>query len=521
MESYWPDLWYYARKFDTLEEAQILIDYMKTALYERPDNDELLTMTFSNPGGQYFALIAGFPTKQTKQLVTLLTDKPSIKMTPEEIDYAREEIAKLRREQGVSDEEMLQWTQKQGTPDFFIHEIMRDYLHATEEESGDIRIPVPGLERIPPTPEEFDHYKNRPFIIFYRDIMFRDMDRLKEHGPYPVLDGTEVYTEATKYTIGRKIKESDKYQFDLSAQAMLKSVRDPEQTAWLPLSNHLWIEFAQPICNECTANEPVKALWINNAWAGKYIYELMEKAKRPDVYEAMLDRHVLYYTMWSLDIITSDCYELFDFTYDTQISEFVYPASHKCPWKQCDYPIKEGPGTLGTCVPCEHCRAALDYWASVLNTAIRQIRREFALVPEEPAPLQSRVESYSEEVQVSVGKGKNKRTVKQQVKREVEYRVVSYEVSEISAESRQRARDLLEEEQSRGNWLTVTDPLSIAWEYKQINVSRGRFLDPERNPRWKQKKHIDIAPFKKWVPMLRERKTIKRVKARRYTKESQ
>lgn len=520
--NYDPGLWYRAARYDTYEEAALFGQKLNAELEKHVPGENLITMSFENPNKHILVLTIGYPDERAKMVVESLYERPPEPLRDGDIEYALRQVRELRREEGMSDIDAAEWAANRmlesGMPGTYMQRIMQDYLHATEDENGDYRVPVPALDRQRPTDEEFSMYKNKPFIVFFRDMQCRDLERLKDHGPYPYLKGTEIATEGTKYTINRKIKDADKYQFDLSAQAMLEAVRDPAQTSWLRRENHLWIEFQEPISNEYSADEAIKAIWVNDAYAARYINELVAKADNPDVYNAMLARNILYMNYWSMDIVTADCYELFDYTYDIHKEEFVYLASHKCPWRQCEYPLKEGEGHLGLCVPCEHCLSALDYWSSVLHTAIRQIQREYALVPEEPAPLKSRIESYSEEVIANVGKGKNKRKLKQTVKREVEYRVVSYEVSEISGESRQRARDLIAEEQSRGNWLTVHDPFAIAWEYKAIDVSRGRVLDPERNPRWKRKQHINIVPFKKWVPMLKEKRTIKRVKARRFAK---
>jgi hypothetical protein len=120
-----------------------------------------------------------------------------------------------------------------------------------------------------------------------------------------------------------------------------------------------------------------------------------------------------------------------------------------------------------------------------------------------------------------IGKSrKNARLVPQTVQRHIDYRVISFEVSELDQEVRSQAQAIIEQEEAkvsqdkRPYWLTLAEKDAIIWEYKQFDTSRGRFLDPARNPRWKSKRRIDVETYKRWVPMLKI--SIKRVHARRY-----
>jgi len=362
-----------------------------------------------------------------------------------------------------------------------------------------------------------------PFLIGYRDLQARGIETTADKYGVPRGEGTNVLQETMNAIIWRKLKRAEKYQFDNSALAMLNTVRDSAASAWLPLETPLWIEFAQAL--QTAHGEDIRALWVHTMDLQNDIREVAPPGRDLQVYKLMMERNALYRGYWSFNVIDIRAREIFDFTYDVARGRYVYLYSHVCPYGKCNYTVPETRYSLGECSPCLECRAALAYWASVLHTAIRMIRREYALAPEEPRPWAARPEGYSETVKVKVGKGKNARHVREEKRREVAYRLVSYEVSEIAPAAIAQGEEIVAHEESEGsaqgkrpNWLTLAQANAIIWEYRAIDTSKGRTLDPERNPRWKVKQHIEIAPFKKWVPMLApgERKTIKRVTARRY-----
>src|SRR5487761_404862 len=361
-----------------------------------------------------------------------------------------------------------------------------------------------------------------PFIIGYRDLQALSLVQTPEKYHVRESEGTQALGQAMNAILRRKLKRADKYQFDLSAIAMLDTVREPNAQAWLPLENHLWIEFTQGINTQ--HGEDVRALYVHSMDLESDIKEVAPAGRDLATYRLMIERNTLYKGYWSFNVITGRCKELFDFTYDVAQGSYVYLYSHVCPYGACNYSRPETRYDLGECSPCLECRAALAYWASVLHTAIRIIRREFALAPEEPRPYPITPEGYTETVKVKVGKGKNAHKIAQEKRREVDYRLDYFGVSEIGYPARALGEEIIEREESaaqekgkRANWLTLADKGAIIWEYREIDTSRGRTLDPERNARWKSYQHVEIAPFKKWIPMLaRERKTIKRVTARRY-----
>jgi hypothetical protein len=494
-------MWYRAARYDTLEECQEFYMRLRANLELRPEaDDDLVTLDFGVPNGAYYAVAMGFPAQSTIDYANLLFENPPALLSREEIEFAKMQIVKLRRDSGVSDEVSRDYAREKlramGAPDAALQTILRDYAEATP----DLSLPKPK--------------KNVPWIAVYREQQSREIDHVMlDENPYEIVENTFVTGNIMKKLNDLKLARSEKYQFGESAMKMLETVFSPDKKSWVTLPNHLWIEFLpQSISNE--HGEDIRMLWVHRMDMEADINNLVQKNSTVGL--ALQWRNTMYKHLWSFNVITSQGREYFDFTYDEVKKDWVYPASHICPWKECTYPKTEFGLDPGRCDPCRRCLAAFSYWSAMLHAAIRMVRREFALLPQEPRPFEVITSSYTEETQVKVGKGKNAKKIKKEVKREVEYRFVTYEVSEFSSEERRTSKEALEQEHP-GNWLTFAEPKTVIWEYKTINTSKGRTLDPERNPRWKKYQHMKILPFKRWVPMYtKEIKTIKRVSAQRF-----
>lgn len=516
-------IWYRAAKYGTQQEAFNALNKLKAGVaHLRGEN--LLTLMFSNPAVDYFVAAVGYPSPSARAQVEKLIAHP-VTLNNEEIGFMRDEVSKVRRGRGMSDREATRWAEHRldaaGLPEEIKREVLRDYTGESEPFTGQLASSspaLPGLQAGAPL-----KLQRIPFLIGYRDIQAQALGQTPGKYHVPESRGTQALTEAMNIIIWRKLKRAEKYQFDSSAIAMLNTVRDSAATTWLPLESPLWVEFTQAL--QTTHGEDIRALYAHPMNLESDIREVAPASRDLTLYRLLMERNELYKGYWSFNVVTGHCKELFDFTYDVAQGRYVYLYSHVCPSGKCAYTVPETRYSLGECSPCLECQSALTYWASVLHTAIRMIRREYALAPEEPSPWAARPEGYSETVNVKVGKGKNARHVREEKRREVAYRLVSYEVSEIGYPARALAEEIIEREESaaqgeskRPNWLKLAQADAIIWEYRAIDTSKGRTLDPEHNPRWKSYQHIEIAPFKKWVPMLREseRKTIKRVTARRY-----
>src|SRR5487761_998270 len=507
--------WYRAARYDTQQEAWNALNKLKAGVaHLRGEN--LLTVMFSNPAVVYFVAAVGFPTPSAREQVEQLILSP-VTLTNEEIGYMRNEVTKMRRGAGMSDREASEHVEKKmgaaGVPEVIKQKIANDFREGFPQDmlaqaARENKLDLIEQAYLHDNPRGYERAKftgqlaqtspalpgleagaslkmqRIPFIIGYRDLQSIALGQTPAKYHVRENEGTQALERAMNTIVWRKLKRADKYQFDLSAIAMLDTVREPSAQAWLPVESNLWIEFTQGIKTQ--HGEDIRALYVHSMDLESDIKEVAPAGRDLATYRLMIERNTLYKGYWSFNVITGRCKELVDFTYDVAQGSYVYLYSHVCPYGACSYSRPETRYDLGECSPCLECRAALAYWASVLHTAIRIIRREFALAPEEPRPYPITPEGYTETVKVKVGKGKN-------------------------------AHKIAQEKRKRANWLTLADKGAIIWEYREIDTSRGRTLDPERNARWKSYQHVEIAPFKKWIPMLaRERKTIKRVTARRY-----
>jgi hypothetical protein len=523
-------MWYRAARYDTKEEALEFINRVKPMLRTREDpTDNILTVTFGTPENAVYAVVLGYPTPATIAYVEKLFERPAIVLSQEELHFATLAVKNMRRDAGVGDQEASAWARQRlqglGAPDDLVAQVAQDFAgepgRSFDAVAGSGSPALPGLQ--PGTPLKITPI---PFIIGYRDLQARGIASTPDKYHVQRSAGTDTLQDTMNTIIARKLKRADKYQFDASAIAMLDTVIDTHAQDWLHLQNNLWVEFAQALNTAHGAD--IRALWVHSMDLQGDIKEVAPPGQEIQVYRLMMERNALYKDFWSFNIITARCKEMFDFTYDMAGGRFVYLYSHVCPYGDCGYPIPETRYTLGECSPCLQCQSALAYWASLLHTSIRIIRREFALAPQEPRPYPLAPETYTETVNTRVGKGKNARHIRQEKRREIDYRLVSFEVSELGYPARALGDEIIEQEEraaqekgKRANWLTLAQagaPDTIIWEYREIDTSKGRTLDPGHNPRWKEYKHLEIAPFKKWIPMLsRDRKVIRRVTARRYT----
>lgn len=453
-------------------------------------------------------------TPAVSEVITRELSRGEICQLPEEVLQTIIQRVKDRREQ------------RTGSSEFESHTPTRvDYRVPVlrESETGEIVQTFPGQVEI--TGEMPFRTRERwetsspmqtgiPFIIRYRNAQEH---LIADKSP------TEQVKVAMSALIDRKLRRSEKYQFDASALAMLRTVHDPNAQNWLALSNHVWIEFQHELATPYGAN--IRALWVHSMETDDALREMFPAGQNPQLHRLMMRRNALYQHFWSFNVITSHSEEMFDFTYDVAHEDYVYLYSHVCPYGNCSYPVPETLQTLGECQPCSQCQTALAYWASILHTSLRIIRREYALAPQEPPPWTITPEVYTEQAQVKVGKGKNARVLKQAKTREIAYRLVKFEVSELSEQIRAQEEQASQEKGKRANWLKLAQagaPESIIWEYRTIDTSKGRTLDPARNPRWKVYQHVEITPFKRWVPLLAgERKTMRRVHAKRYVPEEE
>ncbi len=368
--------------------------------------------------------------------------------------------------------------------------------------------------------------RSMPFIIGYQMISQAETRNIYEGMAGGISIPERTADELT--TLIQKVNASclhsaRKYIFTESALKMHQAVFQPDVTAWVMPSAHIWIEPYAAI--NTPYGERVKAVYASLTWPVADIRRVMQRA---DAYarrlEVLLNNiYEGYGTYWTLHIINERCKLIYDLTYDMERGAWVYLATHLCPEKQCQY-VKDADITSaqpGLCIPCQRCKEAVNFWAAWLHTSMRMIRGDFAVSPE-PAPFQIQAQEYEQTERVTVGKGKNKRSMLQEVRRQVDYTLVSYDVS--IRPHREAADELgdetaASEHEKRASWLTLHDSADIIYERKTIPDYKRRF--PVRRDGTRQAGRVSVHHNEpKYIPMLkpeaRRAQTIKRVTARQY-----
>jgi hypothetical protein len=176
------------------------------------------------------------------------------------------------------------------------------------------------------------------------------------------------------------------------------------------------------------------------------------------------------------------------------------------------------------------------------------IDREYAISPD-PQPWAPQTITYEEDVQQKVGKGKNAHIIRTTRKSEIEYRVISFDVSTPASRHERTPQEARPDEEKHANWLTIHGKEELI--YKRVrfeNIERhysqhprllakceqmgGKFSEMdgdilreyllEIHPDGKKTVVSRLVPFAKYIPMLREKApTIKRVIASAYEKKEE
>jgi hypothetical protein len=355
--------------------------------------------------------------------------------------------------------------------------------------------------------------KARPFIVRYRSKVDEIAATADEFDFQLAL-----YQETLKTAVA--------YLFTESAMRLHRAVWDQGRHD-LPIPDTaLCIELVTPIEMPYGV---VKALGIYNLRGDEAIERLRRKYPKMGL-EHLPERPGSWYR---IELIGSDLWMLDSETYDAEGREWIYLSDHQCDACQRDQ-NKE------IVQACSACKDRTGYWASWLRTALLMINREYAVSPE-PAPFPVQVVTYEEEGIKKVGHGKNMREIKTTFKREVEYRIISFDVSTPAPRRERPLQEERAEEEKRANWLTMYGKEALIYRrihfedihrdysgphYKHIiercSALGGTFTEEGREyklsylPDGTAVVTSTILGFDKYVPMLREKKAIRKVIASAY-----
>jgi hypothetical protein len=333
-------------------------------------------------------------------------------------------------------------------------------------------------------------------------------------------------------------ERSLKYRLAASAQAMIEALRprpllQEEMTLQIinDLASHrrkqdpdietpihrrpdapIWLELEEPISTNTG--------WIAGMFFACADREIERELQKP---QASARRSVLERAgrqgdeeyKWTLHFIGEDGTPISRYEYGEQSQQWsIMPDVEPCPTDECEV-YEEVSDLTGRrykhIIPCTFCATLLAYWRSWFVTALLTVQGEFTATDEQEWPM--RTERTTRKVQRPGSyKYEEKPT-------SYDYYLVEFDASarKSSAATNQNQE---REPQQRGSWLTATqeiDPESIV--YVRHDFGRGtRQLDPQRNPRWKQKQVIEVKAHARRIPMRVSslQKRITRVIASRY-----
>jgi hypothetical protein len=274
----------------------------------------------------------------------------------------------------------------------------------------------------------------------------------------------------------------------------------------------VWLELEEPVL---AVNAEIAGIFFT--CADREIEQMLEEEHRPGMREVLQAsaRKPGQEHQWSINFLASDGTPTTRYQYQEEARIWsIVPAANGqqiCPTGECREQPQEG-GTFDI-IPCPFCAAMLAYWRSWLVTALLAVAGEFASTEAAEWP-------HSQEQTTRKVKRPNSAKY-DEVKVTHDYYLVSFDAS-VRKIYPERPPEQEREPQERGSWVAAAqevDPESVI--YVRHDFAQGqRRLDPERNPRWREKRTVEVKAHSKRVPMKVEnlQRRITRVIASRYGK---
>lgn len=282
----------------------------------------------------------------------------------------------------------------------------------------------------------------------------------------------------------------------------------------------IWLELERPVY---AANGEIAGLFLT--CTDREVEEMLASEHRSGmrkVLEASARRSDQPYK-WTLHFIGSDGTPTTRYDYDETARAWLINAGSPeeeelCPTGECKQQ-DHGNGTYSI-LPCAFCSTILAYWRSWMVTALLTVQGELAATEIAEWPRR-KVETTRKVKRPNSSKY-------DEIKVTHDYYLVAFDASVKKVQSERPALAEPEPEQEvtlRGSWVAAAqeiDPASVVYVRHDFGQSQRR-LDPERNPRWKAKRTVDIRAHSKRIPMLVEnvQKRIVRVIASRYEKKGE
>lgn len=523
--TYGPDgMWYRAASYDTQEQCLAFLGRVKPLLAARNGGDDLVTISFGTPEGRRYVMALGYPVPETIALVESLFEGPPVTLSKDEITYARLEVTKLRQRAGVSDTQAaaqaLGRLRNMGVPEPAAQTIAKDYTKHLLEGSSPVSEPVAGGTPSRPGKKDLSRERARPFFVRFRSHI-DEITREELVGP-----SIAVYKE--------QLRAMTAYLFTASAMKLFHAVHEPHKQN-LPIpGNDVFLEFPSPLDTPHGIIRAFVLTRVNNPVAVAEVERKNPGLKGLSQREGF-SGHMLY----RLQAIDDAMQIIATENYDGDLARWVH--AYECPTGTCV--IERQAGEEKIIQPCDTCVARTAFWGAWIRSLLLIVDHEYAITPE-PAPWEVRAVSYEEEASQKVGKGKNTRVIKAIHKREIEYRIISFDVSLPAHRAARTPQDAQADEEKRANWLMRTPKDQIIYKrmafddierhythharlLAKCEQTGGKFTekDGEVLREYRLETHPDgtkavvskLVPFEKYVPMLREKKTtIRKVIASAY-----
>ena len=347
---------------------------------------------------------------------------------------------------------------------------------------------LPAVDASKPLIVQFEQYNNQ--------VRNEEFSRLNIMMGYASGDEVEIVRLINKVH-AQKYKLARKYIFAESALNLHANLFDHDQSDLDVQDNqYIWIEMERPIE---TPYGQMRALYLNDAYDAELIERLVANPHLADIMRQSVEYHK---AISGLEVVNDKLETIFDFSYARSIKQWVFLRSHKCLSGLCVYPDQDTMEDVPMISVCEQCREACTYFSHWLALAMAMINGEYALDANGES-FGSQIVEYEDTKKTSVGKGKNKRLVNQSIKREVEYTVITYDVTRAK-QSYSEHHTTVEEKRGE-NWLTLHGQDEIVYQKRKI-ASYTRHL-----PR--KEETIEVQSHSKYVPMLKQSKKIVRIVA--------
>lgn len=347
--------------------------------------------------------------------------------------------------------------------------------------------------------------------------------------------------EAYHSTYSRLANKAAKYRLAASAQTMIEALRprpllreEMGLSVMADIGNHareldpdidtpimnlpdspIWLELEEPVI---AANGEIAGVFFT--CADREVAQMLAEERRAGMREVLKAsvRQPGQEYRWSVHFLSGDGAPSTRYEYrESSRAWFIVPSAtgqEICPTGECkEQRLEDGSFDI---VPCAFCVTVLAYWRSWLVTALLAVQGEFAAT--ETAQWPRRSESTMRKVK-RPHSGKY-----DEIKVTHDYYLVSFDASikKVSPERPARAEPEPEQREGiqRGSWVAAAreiNPESVVYVRHDFGQLQRR-LDPERNPRWKTKRTVDVRAHSKRLPMKVEsvQKRITRVIASQY-----